>query len=280
MGGLHYWLADYLDRFLGQACNDEAYAFWRKKVCERVKDPMKRELLVQAYPIGCKNPSLEENFYEVCDRDNIDIVDVKATPILEVTPTGVKTSAKEIDLDILIFATGWNSHIESILDIDIRGWDGETIKDHWGGKTASRHSSTVDNFPNFFFLYGSQAPTALCNGPSCAEVQGAWVVKTLDRLRQKGITKFIPTTQATQAFKDHIEELSRATLLPKVASFWMGANIPGKRVEAYNYSGGLKRYKEELAEEADRGYPGFLRDADRGGINIQVVVWKCKIVQL
>ena len=102
-------VANYLNILLDQACNEEAYAFWRKKVCERIKDPVKRELLapeVQPYPIGCKNVSLEENFYEVCDRDNIEIIDVKATPILEVTPTGVKTSAKEIDLDILIFATG------------------------------------------------------------------------------------------------------------------------------------------------------------------------------
>ena len=122
---------------------------------------------------------------------------------------------------------------------------------------------TVDNFPNFFFLYGPQAPTALCNGPSSAEVQGSWVVKTVDWLRDKGITKFSPTAQAVQAFKVHIEELSKATLLPKVTSFWMGANIPGKRVEAYNYSAGLKKYKGELAEEVDRGYPGFLRDALR-----------------
>ncbi|KAG6373084.1 cyclohexanone monooxygenase [Boletus reticuloceps] len=268
LGGFHFWLANYLDIFKDQACNDEAYAFWRKKVCERIKDPVKRELLapeVQAYPIGCKNPSLEENFYEICDQDNIEIIDVKAMPILEVTSTGVKTSGKEIDLDILVFATGWDSHIGSILDIDIRGLGGETIKDHWRAKDGVKTylGVTVDNFPNFFFLYGPQAPTALCNGPSCAEVQGAWVIKTIDWLRQRGITKFNPSTQAAQAYKDHIEELSRATLLPKVASFWMGANVPGKRVEAYNYSAGLKMYKEELAEEAEHGYPGFLRDALR-----------------
>lgn len=103
----------------------------------------------------------------------------------------------------------------------------------------------------------------MCNGPSCAEVQGAWIVKTIDWLRNKGITKLSPSTLAAQAYKDHIEELSKATLFPKVSSFWMGANVPGKRVEAYNYSAGLKKYKEELAEEADRGYPGFLRDALR-----------------
>lgn len=112
-------------------------------------------------------------------------------------------------------------------------------------------------------MYGPQAPTALCNGPSCTEVQGAWVVKTVEWLRQKGITKFTPTPLAAQTFKDHIDKLSNATLLPNVPSFWMGANVPGKRVEAYNYSAGLKKYKEELKEEADREYPGFLRDALR-----------------
>ena len=128
---------------------------------------------------------------------------------------------------------------------------------------ASSLGVTVDNFPNFFFLDGPQAPTALCNASSCAEVQGGWIARTVDWLRQRGITKFHPTAQATGVFKDHVQELSKVTLLPKVASFWTGANIPGKRVEAYNYFGGLKKYKEALGEEADRGYPGFLRDALR-----------------
>ena len=120
---------------------------------------------------------------------------------------------------------------------------------------------TIDNFPNLYFVYGPHGPTAFCNGPTCVEVQGSWIVQTIEYLRQHGITKFTPTSHAALTYKKHIDALSDATLLPLVNSWYYGANIPGKKREAYNYVGGLPVYKQEILEEIERGYPGFQREA-------------------
>lgn len=101
--------ANYQDLLYDKPSNDLAYAFWRKKVRERVKDPRKCELLAPAvppHPFGCKRPSLEQYVYEIFDQDNVDIVDINADPILEITPKGVKTTEREHELDVLILATG------------------------------------------------------------------------------------------------------------------------------------------------------------------------------
>jgi len=247
-----------------QGANDEIYAFWEKKVSEHVKDPRKRELLapsVPPHPFGCKRPCLEQTYYNAFNQDNVDIVSLRETPVVEVTPRGIKTSAQEYEVDVLIFATGWDSHTGRIMDIDLRGLDGESIRDHWKDRLKTYLGMTVDNFPNLYIVYGPQGPTALCNGPTCAEVQGAWVTSTIDYLRQNNITKFSPTTHATKTYGQHVEELTNATLIPKVDSFWTGANIPGKIVGAYNYAGGLPTYRQEIKDEIAKGYPGFQREA-------------------
>ncbi|KAF8442816.1 cyclohexanone monooxygenase [Boletus edulis BED1] len=252
-GGFSFWLGNYLAMLIDQGANDEIYAFWQKKVSERVKDPRKQELLapsVPPHPFGCKNPSLEQTYYDVFNQDNIDIVNLRETPIVE-----------EYEVDVLIFATGWDSHTGRIMDIDLRGLDGESIQDHWKDRLKTYLGMTVDNFPNLYIVYGPQGPTALCNGPTCAEVQGAWVTSTIDYLRQNNITKFSPTMHATKTYGQHVEELSNATLIPKVDSFWIGANIPGKNVGAYNYAGGLPTYRQEITDEIAKGYPGFQREA-------------------
>ena len=102
-------VANYQDLLSDKDSNDAAYAFWRKKVGERVKDPIKCELLAPVlppHPFGCKRPCQEQYFYEIFNQGNIDLVDISANPILEITPQGVKTTENEYELDVLILATG------------------------------------------------------------------------------------------------------------------------------------------------------------------------------
>ena len=122
---------------------------------------------------------------------------------------------------------------------------------------------TIDNFPNLFFVYGPQAPTAFCNGPTCVEMQGSWIVQTIKHLRPLGITKFTPTSHAALSYKKHVDALSDATLFPLAKSWYSGADIPGKKREAYNYIGGVSVYQQEIMEEIERGYPGFQRESLR-----------------
>ncbi|KAH0834996.1 hypothetical protein J3R83DRAFT_10718 [Lanmaoa asiatica] len=266
LGAFHFWLANYHDLLLDKDSNDTAYAFWRKKVSERIKDPKKRELLAPAvppHPFGCKRPCQEQYFYEIFNQDNIDLVDINVNPILEITPRGVKTTGKEYEFDVLILATGFDTHTGAFMDLDLRGVNGETIQDHWKDGTITYLGMTIDNFPNLYFVYGPHGPTSFSNGPTCVEIQGSWVVQTIEYLRKYGITKFTPTSHAALDYKKHITALSDATFIPLAKLWCNGANIPGKKREAYNYVGGISVYKREIMEEIERGYPGFQREALR-----------------
>ena len=102
-------VSNYQDIYLDRKSNEAVYAFWRTKVGERIKDPKKRALLAPVVPphvFGGKRPSLEQRFYEVLSQNNVDLVDTKATPILEIHEHGLKTSEKDYEFDVLIFATG------------------------------------------------------------------------------------------------------------------------------------------------------------------------------
>ncbi|KAG8216622.1 cyclohexanone monooxygenase [Butyriboletus roseoflavus] len=264
LGEFNFQLSNYQDVLIDRVSNEIAYTFWRRKVSGRVKDPQKRKLLAPAvapHPMASKRQSLEQNFYEIFNQDNVDLVDLNATPILEIHENGLKTANKEYELDVLVFATGFHSYVGGFNDIDLRGLNGETIQDHWKDGVMTYLGMTIDSFPNLFFTYGPHGPTAFCNGPTCLQLQGAWIVQTIAYLREHHITKFTPTTHAALKFKKHIDEMCAVTLLPQVNSWYMGANIPGKKAEAYNYVGGVMTYKQEIAAEIERGYPGFLRES-------------------
>lgn len=116
----------------------------------------------------------------------------------------------------------------------------------------------MDNFPNLFSVFSPQGP-GFVNGPTCVEVQGSWVVQTIDYLRQHCITKITPTSNAAVSYKRHIDIIFNATtFLPLMKG---DCNAPGEKCEVYHYVGGLPVYKQEITEETEQGYPGFQRSA-------------------
>jgi len=133
-----------------QKANDEAYNFWRKYVLTRVKNPEKQRLLAPEtppHPWGTKRPSLEQRFYEVVDQDHIDIISVNEHPILEVTPTGIKTDKGLVEVDVIILATGFDSVTGSLAQLNIQGINGGTIADHWKNGLKTSMGIAIPEFP-------------------------------------------------------------------------------------------------------------------------------------
>ena len=131
----------------GQA-NEDYAAFVRQKIRERVKDPVVAEKLVpKDHMFGSKRLSCESGYYEMYNQDNVLLVDVREAPIERITPTGVKTRDAEYDLDVLIFATGYDAVTGPLNRIDIRGEGGQTLKDKFA--TGPR---TYMGLPNLFTI--------------------------------------------------------------------------------------------------------------------------------
>jgi len=258
-GGFHFWFGTFSDILQDKDSNLLAYEFWRDKTRARINDPALKEKLAPMkplHPFGTKRPSLEQNFYEAFNQPNVKLVDVRDEPIQEITESGVLTSENAYEFDILVLATGFDASTGAFTQIDLRGTHGKTLKETWADGVKTYLGFAVPAFPNMLMLYGPQSPTAFCNGPTCAEIQGDWVIDCLNHLRDRQLARIEATDAAAESWAAYIAELGEGTLFPLADSWYMGANIPGKCRQLL-YHPDVQGYLEQCRDAATSGYAGF-----------------------
>jgi len=259
-GGFTFWAGNYSDIMIDETANRTAYDFWRGKVHERVHDPVVAEILAPTeppHPFGVKRPSLEQTYYDAFNQANVAIVDLQATPIERITPAGIRTTATNDEFDLIVLATGFDAVTGGLTSIDFTGTAGRQLRDSWADGVHTHLGVASNGFPNLIYLYGPQSPSGFCNGPTCAEVQGRWVIQLLTDLRDRGVTRIEATREAERAWGEQVAMISQMTLFTKADSWYMGANIPGKKRELLNYPGGIPLYAEQCRQSAADGYSGF-----------------------
>lgn len=259
-GGFHFWVGTFNDILGDEQANRTAYDFWRDKTRARIEDPALAEVLAPTdppYPFGTKRPSLEQNYYDCFNQPNVELVDLLNSPIEAITSGGVRTTAGLTDLDVLVLATGFDANTGGLTAIDIRSSDDISLAETWSDGVDTHLGVAVAGFPNMLFLYGPQSSTAFCNGPVCAELQGEWVVELLDHLRTNGHRRIESLAEEGVAWTEHLAQLADSTLFGKADSWYMGANVPGKRRQLLNYPNS-DAYLERLRRCAADDYRGFL----------------------
>lgn len=259
-GGFRFWLGNFNDVFIDPETNEIAYNYWREKVCERVKDPKKQALLApakQVNPIFTKRPSLEQRFYEVCNQDNVDIVNIIETPITEVTETGLKTTDEEYEFDVIIYATGFDAVTGGFYQINLKGDNGVTLQDTWKDGTYTHLGMTINRYPNLFFMYGPQGPSAFCNGPTCALTQSEWIRDAIVYTDKHNHKRIMPTLEAQMGWKKYINDGANQTLLPIADSCYMGVNRENRPKECLLYVYGANNYLKDITKEAENNYENF-----------------------
>src|SRR5690606_21263703 len=199
----------------------------------------------------------ETNYYEVYNQDNVELVDLRATPIERITPKGVKTAAREHELDLIVYATGFDAVTGAFKRIDIRGSGGRKLVDKWQGGPETYLGMQVAGFPNMFMLVGPHNGATFCNIPRCAEQNVEWVADCLQYLRDRGCARIEATPEAEAAWTEHVYDTVKNSLLAKADSWFMGANVPGKKRTFLLYAGGTDRYRQRCDEIAAQGYSGF-----------------------
>ena len=262
-GGLEFWLGNYSDMLMDKKANDEAYRFYHEKVSPRLAklDPELAETLLPTnprHPFGTKRVSLEQRYFEIFGEPNVSLVDVSTNPIRCFAPNGVYTTDGNLhEFDLVVLATGFDSVSGGITSIDIIGSDGISIKDKWSDSIYTYLGLSTNGFPNLFWAYGPQAPTAFVTGPACSEYHGLWILECLRYMRRNSLSKIEATVQAEQDWKKHVNDIGGKGLFADAESWYFGANIPGKPREALNYMAGMPEYKRRCNESADNGYKGF-----------------------
>ena len=218
---------------------------------ERVNDPAVATTLAPTeplHPFGTKRPSLEQNYYLCFNEPHVDLVDVRATPIERVTAAGVQTADGRLtELDVLILATGFDANTGGLTVLDIRGRNNVSLAETWADGVDTHMGMAIPGFPNLLMLYGPQSAASFCNGPVCAEIQGDWVADFLDYLGRNDLTEFDATMDEAEVWTGRLAAIAESTLFGKADSWYMGANIPGKRRQLLNMpmsDGYLKRLED------------------------------------
>jgi len=257
-GGLRF-RATFRDLVTDKAANDTAADFIRRKIREIVKDPATAAKLSDIdHPYAAKRPPIDTDYYETFNRDNVELVDVRADPIEAITPRGIRTRNAEYPLDIIVFATGFDGMTGSLLRIDIRGRQGLTLAKAWEAGPRNYLGLQVAGFPNLFTVTGPGSPSVLCNMPVAIEQHVEWITACIAHLRKHGLKRIEATEAAVDSWVAEVNAAAEATLLPRAKHSWyLGANIPGKPCVFMPYAGGMAHYRNICAEIAAKNYEGF-----------------------
>ncbi|MGQ0481714.1 MAG: flavin-containing monooxygenase [Pseudonocardia sp.] len=258
-GGHRMLFTGFRDLLLDKRANDTAADFVRAKIRQTVRDPETAEaLLPWDHPIGAKRPVIDTDYYETYNRDNVSLVDLRRAPIEEITERGVRTADGEHELDVIVFATGYDAMTGALDRIDIRGRAGLPLREKWAAGPSTYLGLCTAGFPNMFLITGPGSPSVLSNMPVSIEQHVEWITDCIRHLREHGLRAIEATAEAEADWGAHVAEVASYTLFPLAKHSWyLGANIPGKPRVFTPYAGGAGKYRKRCAEVAAQGYRGF-----------------------
>ncbi len=258
-GGLNE-LLKFRDVYTDADANEIANELFRRAVHHMVKDPQTADGLCPTdYGIGCKRQVLDRDYYDAFNRNNVTLVNLKRTPIKTVNAEGITTTEAQYDLDVLVYATGFDAMTGALMRTNITGRDGFTLPEKWHGGPATYLGLGVVGFPNLFTVTGPGSPSVLCNMLVAIEQHINWIGDCIDYLREHNLHTIEATEPAEQAWVAHVNEVAQNTMYtsPSCNSWYLGANIPGKPRIFMPYVGGYPRYKDKCDQVAANGYQGF-----------------------
>ncbi len=247
----------FTDLLTDLSANDTAAQFVRDKIAATVRDDRVAAALLPSHPIGTKRVCLDNGYYETFNRPDVTLVDLRHEPIERITARGIRTTLREIALDAVIYATGYDAMTGALDAIDIHGRGGSTLREKWVGGPRTLLGVQSAGFPNLFFITGPGSPSVLSNVIVCIEQHVDWIAAALRHLAQRGLNWMEPTSGAEDAWVTHVNEVASQTLFPSAASWYMGANVPGKARVFMPYVGGVGAFRTICDRVAANGYEGF-----------------------
>ena len=253
--GFKKWLGNFYDVLMPGEANEDYAEFVRGKIRERVKDPEVAEKLVpKDHPFGSKRIPCESGYYEVYNQHNVLLVDVREAPIDCLTPKGIKTSEAEYELDVIIFATGFDAVTGSLNRMDIHGEGGQTLKDKFADGPRTYMGISSAGFPNLFTINAA----SVGNFVRAAEPLVEWVSDCIGYVREHQIKRIAATIEAEEEWTRHVADGGAKLLRTMGNSWFVGANIPGKARVLLTGPDSAPAMRAKRAEVAANGYEGFL----------------------
>jgi len=258
-GGSISFLYSYTDLLTSKEANDLAVEYVHERIKEIVQNPETAELLCpNDHPIGTKRLVLDTDYYPVYNKPHVSLINVRAVPIAGLGDKGVKLEdGREFELDAIVFATGFDAMTGALKEIDIRTTDGTSLTENWSAGPYTMLGVMTAGFPNMFMITGPGSPGVKSQMILSCEQHVDWICDLVAHMRNHGLATVEPTPGAQFDWTMHVKQVADSTLYPMAASWYMGANIPGKPRVFMPYVGGVHTYKKKCDAVAAEGYPGF-----------------------
>ena len=259
--GFGIWLGNFREIMNDLKANAFLNEFIARKIRGRVNDPELAEKLIPTnHGFGTRRVPLETKYFECYNQPNVHLVTLPDTPIKNISKAGIQCSDQEYDLDIIVYATGFEGVMGALNRIDITGKDGQKLKEKWKDGPLTNLGLQIVGFPNLLTLVGPHNGATFCNIPRCSEQNAEWVAGLLGYMRDKGLKTVEPTPKAEEEWTEHVYETATRTLFPTADSWFMGMNInnPSKKRTFMLYAGGQQNFRARCDEIAEKDYIGFV----------------------
>ncbi|MFT3780110.1 MAG: NAD(P)/FAD-dependent oxidoreductase [Ottowia sp.] len=257
-GSLNFQMA-FNDFMKDERANKRLADFVRRKIRETVKDQATAEKLCPYdHPIGSRRICIDTGYYETYNRDNVELISLRETPVKRITPKGIETEAGEIEVDAIVFATGFDGITGALTHIDIAGRNGVKLSEQWQKEVGSYMGFTVHGFPNMFIITGPGSPAVKSNMVMSIEQHVELIGDTIAYMRSRGLGAIEATAEAERAWMERVSEIANKTLFVKADSWYNGANVAGKARGFTIYVGGVNNYRLEVENMIADGYRGMV----------------------
>jgi len=248
-------ISHYSDLMTDPKANAAWCEFLAEKIRSIVRDPATAEKLIpKDHRFAEKRPPFVTGYYEAFNRPNVSLVDLKATPMVRMTPTGIETTDGVREFDIVVWATGFDFGTGALLRMGLRGRDGLLLTEHWSDGPKTYLGLQTSGFPNLFFPGGPHA--AAGNNPRYNGDQVDFVTDTLVFLRERGEDVIEADPAAEERWTRMVDRWATKSNFGEI-SYYFGTNIPGKPRKYLLNSGGRPKFASEVAEVRANGYAAF-----------------------
>jgi cation diffusion facilitator CzcD-associated flavoprotein CzcO len=218
-----------------------------KRIEEIVEDPVTAEALKPWYMFMCKRPCFHNDYLPAYNRPNVHLVDTHGKGITEITPDGPVFEGKTYELDLLIYATGFEVQKTGTWN-EIRGQGGVELNQKYAEGIRTLLGIHTAGFPNMFIMGGYQASFNF-NLTDVLQAQGDHISACIDHVRSNGYKTLDATFEAeewwVQEVIKHRGKTSRnAECTPGYYNFEGEFN----RRQDGNFNGGFPAYYSHLGE--------------------------------
>ena len=250
----------FMDVGMDPEANEMACEMYRQHLATIIDNPTTANgLMPRDYPIGCKRPVIDTDYYKTFNRDNVTLVDLRQGGIQHITSSGVATEQGHYELDAIVYATGFDAMTGALERIDIRGKNGKSITEEWRAGPRTYLGLQIHGFPNLFTITGPGSPSVLSNMMVSIEQHVDWINDCIEHLDKNQVRAIEPEEEAVDKWITHVNQVAEGSMFtaPSCNSWYLGANIPGKPRIFMPYVGGVGEYRNRCDEIARNGYTGF-----------------------